>query len=76
MSEIPNQRTTSRGFKVHDEFVDLYGTIIRVQNSSIADQPAVWIFANKSGVNDAAHLSVEMAKRVRDALDVFIAEAS
>lgn len=67
---IPNRTTTQRGFATYDEFVDRSGNSIRVQKSSIATEPCVWIFAEGSGIL----LTIEQAKRIRDALDVFIAE--
>lgn len=77
MSTTPNRTTTSRGFAIYDEFVDLYGHKVRVQKSSYAAEPAVWIFAEEGPceVDPASpHLTVEQAKRVRDALDAFISE--
>lgn len=66
----PNRTTTERGFAVYDEFADRYKNKIRVQESSIATEPCVWIFAEGAGVL----LTVEHAKRVRDALDTFVTE--
>jgi hypothetical protein len=75
--------TTERGFAIYVEFVDTYGSNVRVQESSAASEPKVWIFCDRSrgyasddlgGDRQAAtpHLSVEQARCVRDALDEFI----
>lgn len=72
-----NRYVTDRGFAIYDEFVDRYGSEVRVQKGSLASEPTVWIFAKchaDACGPDAAHLTVEQAKRVRDALDAFIAE--
>jgi hypothetical protein len=71
----PNRSTTPRGFAVYDQLTDTYGSVIRVQQSSAATEPCCWIFAAQSNGGAAPHLNVEQAKRVRDALDAFIAEA-
>lgn len=70
----PNRTTTDRGFAIYDEFIDLYGREVRVQKSSYASEPAVWIFATDS-VHGYPHLTIDQAKRVRAALDVFISES-
>jgi hypothetical protein len=96
---VPDRSITPRGFAVYDEFTDAYGSKIRVQQSSSAETPRVWIFAAHPGgpgsklrpewktalagfdlaelasfLEPSPHLDVEQAKRVRDALDVFIRE--
>ena len=74
---MSNRSTTDRGFTVYDEFTDKYGSKIRVQESSIATEPCCWIFADAASSMAATtqpHLTVEQAKRVRDALDAFIQE--
>jgi hypothetical protein len=74
---VPNRSVTSRGFDTYDEFRDSYGAAVTVRQSSAASGAHVWLFAEGGGVdrNDgAAHLTVDQARRVRDALDVFIAE--
>jgi len=67
---------TERGFVVYDQFEDKYGTQVRVQQSSAASEPCVWIFANEQGKKGygAAHLTIEQAKRIRNALDDFVQE--
>jgi hypothetical protein len=71
-----NRSTTERGFTIYDEFTDTYGTGIRVQESSSAEEPRCWIHADGEarGISGAPHLNLEQAKRVRDALDAFISE--
>ena len=64
-----NRSTTERGFTIYDQFTDRYGNEVSVVESSLATEACCWIFAGK-----APHLNVEQAKRVRDALDAFIAE--
>lgn len=77
----PNRYTNDRGFIMYDTFLDDYGADVRVQESSSAEDPKVWIFvrggstASKDKANDGqAHLDVEQAERVRDALDTFLKE--
>jgi hypothetical protein len=41
----PRRSVTPRGFTIFDEFTDSYGNKIRVQESSNAMGPHVWIFA-------------------------------
>lgn len=80
---------TERGFANYDEFTDSYGASVTVRESSAASAPHVWLFIDDGGTacppgfpgipegrtNEAsAHLTVEQAVRVRDALDAFIAE--
>jgi len=65
---IPARSTTDRGFVIYDEFTDTYGHEVRVQESSLATDTRVWVFAS----DGSAHLDVA---RVRDALDTFIREA-
>jgi len=40
-------KRTSRGFRFI-EFKDIYGDTVRIQESSLADQKAVWIFPEKT----------------------------
>jgi len=39
-------RQTERGFDVYAEFKDTYGGKIRVQESSSAESPRVWVFVD------------------------------
>lgn len=68
----PRRSHTERGFVIYDELTDRYGHEVRVQQSSLATEDAVWIFCDA----EAPHLTVKMAARVRDALDAFIREHS
>lgn len=74
---IPARSVTERGFIIYDQFTDTYGSDVRVQESSAATAAKVWIFCNKHGFpqeSASPHLDLNQAKRVRDALDAFIAE--
>jgi hypothetical protein len=73
----PNGSATERGFTIYDQFTDTYRNDVRVQESSSAEGPRVWIFCNKGGYSDltaSPHLDLAQAERVRDALDAFIRE--
>lgn len=50
---------TPRGFRVYTEFTDTYGAQVRVQESSSAAGPRVWVFANHE---------VELKKQDRERL--------
>lgn len=41
----PNRSTTERGFAIYGKFTDTHGSQVRVQESSSAGNPRVWIFA-------------------------------
>lgn len=80
-------RFNERGFAIYEEFTDSYGSEVRVQESSSAMGPHCWIFcANENfGYPDpkgkdrskvwTPHLTLEQARRVRDALNAFIVHA-
>jgi hypothetical protein len=80
----PNRSTTHRGFITYDEFNDSYGAEVVVRESSAALAPHVWVFI-EGGCTEpqdgseknhgAAHLTVEQATQVRDALNEFISAA-
>ena len=73
---IPNRSATPRGFTTYDQFTDSYGATVTIRQSSAADEPKVWIFAEGGAVeNPSPHLTVEQAIRARDALDAFIKES-
>lgn len=82
MSETtPNRSETPRGFDTYDEFRDSYGAAVTIRQSSAASGPHVWLFIEGGGTvspdrpnEGSAHLDVEQARRVRDALDTFITE--
>ena len=73
-------RRTQRGFAIYGQLTDDNGTIIRVQQSSIAGKRRVWIFADLDGNGTmpphhngkcqscAAHLSPVQARRIANAL--------
>jgi hypothetical protein len=69
------QAVTPRGFAVYAELVDRYGSRVRVQKSSAAEEPCVWISAKSGEEPTSPHLTVEQARRVRDGLDVFLRDA-
>lgn len=62
--------TDGRGFTIYDQFTDTYGKQVTIQESSHADGDRCWIFST----GGAPHLNPEQARRVRDALDAFIAD--
>jgi hypothetical protein len=75
--------TNERGFHGYAEFTDSYGGTVRVQESSAAMGPHCWVWSEGGGIpasggtNDgSAHLNVEQAIQLRDALDEFIREAA
>jgi hypothetical protein len=69
---------TPRGFGTYAEFVDRYGTPIRVQQSSLATEAAVWIFTEDNpAFTDPAnppspHLTVDMARQMIEGLQAFV----
>ena len=65
---------TPRGFQGYLEMTDLYDARIRVQQSSLAIDSAVWIFCDSSPhmENPSPHLNAEMAKKVIAALQEFV----
>lgn len=65
---------TPRGFVTYDEFPDSRGSKITIRESSAASGPHVWIFCEPAYPEGEPHLTVGQARRVRDALDAFIAE--
>lgn len=48
-------KTTSRGFAIYAEFEDSHGRQIRVQESSAAGEPRVWIFAQEPDGTEVKH---------------------
>lgn len=65
---------TQRGFWIYDQFVDLNNSKIRIQESSLATERAVWIFANNDNpeLDGDPHLTTEQARRVIKALQSFV----
>jgi len=63
---------TERGFTIYASFKDIYHNDVRVQESSLASHPAVWIFVNDGGTNDGAiHLDHELVDRLIAALELW-----
>lgn len=58
-------RVTTHGLVIYAEFVDDHGTPVKVKDGGAAS-PRVWILTRD------AHLDLEQARIVRDALDRFI----
>lgn len=66
---------TPRGFAVYAEFTDTYGSEVKVQQSSSASGPRVWIFANHPSIR--GHLSLDVQGRLLTAgfrTDLHLAE--
>lgn len=69
---------TERGFEVFAVFNDRYNNGVRIQESSLAEEPCVWIFCDAGPTHDAKivppspHLTLDQARIVRDALDAFL----
>ena len=61
---------TSRGFAMYADFLDYYGSRIRVQQSSLATEDCVWIFCDKEDMSP--HLTRDMAKQMILALAEFV----
>lgn len=76
MSETTDGRvgSTPRGFGIYAEGVDLYGESFSVQESSLATEYALWIGQDRTpdGTPCRAHLSVEQARQVRDAITAWL----
>jgi hypothetical protein len=74
--------TDQRGFTAFDEFKCTRNTNIRIKESSAASDPHIWLFLDEDATvftrptpgSAGAHLSIENAERLRDALDVAIRE--
>lgn len=72
------------GYPAYTDFVDLYGSRVRVQFSSQAFHPACWLWvkterpasAGGVGSDGSGHLSLPQAIALRDGLDAFIAQAN
>ena len=68
-------RTTGRGFAVYAEVTDTHGNDVRVQHSSSAEDPRVWIMCGHDVAGPAPHLDLAQARLIRAGLDEFIAAA-
>ena len=65
---------TERGFTIYASFKDLYHNDVRVQESSLASHPAVWIFIRDSGddrLDGSIHLDYDLAGRLIAALEAW-----
>lgn len=67
MSALPGSRVTRRGFATRTKFVDHNGSTVTIRDSSLATESCIWIFTTGS-----AHLTVEHATWVRDALSEWL----
>ena len=68
-------KTDERGFILYEDLTDSYGARVSVKESSNASGHHVWIFVEGGGVdnnNGSAHLDINQAKSIRDALSKFI----
>lgn len=61
---------SDRGFAGFDPIVSSYGEKVQVYESSSADSPHVWV--RVSGGLDAANLTLDQARQLRDQLDWFL----
>lgn len=76
----PKDAGGGRGLLEYGRFTDAYGATVRVQTSSDASRPHVWVFVqggstgatNKAG----AHLTRQQARYLRAALDRWLAAAA
>jgi len=72
----PDPVETQRGFLIYggDAVETSYGHSVRVQESSSAEGPHVWLFVGESPTVKAMdpHLSLAEAIEIRDRLDQFI----
>jgi hypothetical protein len=69
--EVPFERT-DRGFKHYPPIRTTYGHDVKVYESSAAESPHVWLAVVGATESCEAHMSVEQAERVRDAIDAAI----
>lgn len=71
------KKTTSRGFKIYGKFTDTKDSKIRVQESSTAEEPCIWIFAENNPdifKDPSPHLNAQQAKKLIHILQKFIKE--
>lgn len=76
---MEGMKKTSRGFDIYSEFIDLYGSNVRIQKSSIDGLDACWIFVENEGTRNcpdyktdgAIHLDKKQAQVIIEALKVF-----
>ncbi len=72
----------NQGYPAYADFIDLYGSHVRIQFSSRAFHPACWLWvkAARQGAGGVAehgsgHLTLPQAIALRDGLNAFIAQA-
>lgn len=72
----PQRGESPRGFTIYDEFDDQRGSKVRVQKSSLATDDCLWIFTQDQLATEdrPAHVNVDQAAWLRDALTAFIDE--
>jgi hypothetical protein len=66
---VPDRPTTQRGFGIYAEVTDKYGSKVTVQESSLATDDCVWIFASYSeagNVSRADFVLRHLNDRLRD----------
>jgi hypothetical protein len=64
---------TSSGLILYAQFEDRYNNKITVQESSLAEEPCVWVFARGDQVEDPSpHLTVDQARKLIGGLQKFI----
>lgn len=78
---------TGRGFVIYDEFTDTYGNDVRVQESSLAEDARLWIFADETvspyfnpehpaftAGKVGIHLNVDQAIRIHTAIHEWLVD--
>jgi hypothetical protein len=70
---LPGAGLTERGFVTYASFLTEEGTDVTIRQSSLATADYVWLFTQETERSASAHLSVEQATIVRDALNAFLA---
>lgn len=65
------EKKTKRGFKIFGEFLDDHKAEVRVQQSSVADRHAVWVFVEGGATKEegAIHLTAPMVRKLIKALE-------
>jgi hypothetical protein len=58
-NRTPEPQVTERGFTIYAKFLDSYGNMISVQESSSAAGPRCWVFSDGETL---PHLSVDQAR--------------
>lgn len=74
---MTEKEVSERGFIGYDKIMTDYGHELRVQESSAANGPHLWLFIGPSDQmesRDAVHLNAHHVRRLRDALTSFLEE--